>query len=305
MYASSFGTQWKWFRTTQLDSLSGRTDSAETLHAVTGWTPEHYQGRLLLDAGAGAGRFAEVALNNGAEVVGIDITTAIDAAYANLGREDKVHLLQADIFSLPFRDGTFDLAYSIGVLHHTPDPHTAFNRVAAVVKSGGGLAIYVYSRYGPGHRFSDTIRTITVRLPLGIMRTLSLLAVPFYYLYRLPILGPLFRLVAPISLHPNWRWRWLDTFDWYTPRYQWKFLYPEVFRWFREIGFVNIELSEVPVSMCGTKHASLEAAGSADPQANGRQGAEEMKVTIDAAGVDVRYPEEIVRRQRRAAVYGG
>ena len=80
MYASSFGTQWSWFRTTQLDSLSGRTDSAKTLRAITGWTPEHFKGHLLLDAGVGAGRFAEVAVNNGAEVVGVDITIAIDAA---------------------------------------------------------------------------------------------------------------------------------------------------------------------------------------------------------------------------------
>jgi hypothetical protein len=61
------------------------------------------------------------------------------------------------------------------------------------------------------------------------------------------------QLLAPISLHPDWRWRWLDTFDWYTPRYQWKFLYPEVHRWFREVGFDDVRVFDPPIAMRGNK----------------------------------------------------
>src|SRR5713226_3486027 len=55
-YAASFGRQWHWFRTVQLDSQSGSDESARTLQATTGWTDADYQGRLVLDAGVGAGR---------------------------------------------------------------------------------------------------------------------------------------------------------------------------------------------------------------------------------------------------------
>src|SRR5207245_9725373 len=123
--------------------------------ASTGWMESDYRGRLVLDAGVGAGRYAEVVADKGGEVVGIDLTTAVDAAYANLGRRPRVHLLQADIFALPFREATFDRAFPVGVLHHTPDVRAAFERVAAVVKPGGGLAVSLYARYGPASRFSD------------------------------------------------------------------------------------------------------------------------------------------------------
>jgi hypothetical protein len=121
------------------------------------------------------------------------------------------------------------------------------------VKVGGGLAVYLYARYGLWYRFADMARKITTRLPMGVMMVLSALAIPLYYLYTLPLIGRLFYAMLPISMHPNWRWRWLDTFDWYTPRYQWKFLYPEVFRWFREDHFKEIEIFDDPIRMRGVK----------------------------------------------------
>jgi SAM-dependent methyltransferase len=252
-YASSFGFQWDRFRHVQLDSRNGRGESERTLFATTGWSESDYRGRLVLDAGVGAGRFAEVAAGKGAEVVGVDLTTAVDAAFANVGRHPRVHLLQADIFAMPFRQGTFDLAFSIGVLHHTPDTRAAFERVAATVKRSGGFAVYLYARYGPANRFSDAIRKVTTRLPGRVMLALAAGAVPLYFAYRVPVLGKVLRLVCPISMHPDWRWRWLDTFDWYTPRYQWKLFYPDVFRWFRESGFEDVAIFDEPIRMRGTK----------------------------------------------------
>jgi SAM-dependent methyltransferase len=251
-YASSFGYQWNRFRSVQLDSANGRRESEQELETTTGWTEADYRGRLVLDAGVGAGRYAEVVADKGGEVVGIDLTTAVDAAYANIGRRERVHLVQADILAMPFRDATFDLAFSIGVLHHTPDTRASFERVAAVVKPGGGMAVYLYARYGIQH-FPNAIRKVTTRLPARVMLALSAAAVPLYYPYRLPAVGKLLRLVCPISLHPDWRWRWLDTFDWYTPRYQWKLFYPEVFRWFRENGFNDIQIFDQPIRMRGLK----------------------------------------------------
>jgi SAM-dependent methyltransferase len=254
-YAGSFGRQWAWFRTVQLDSVNRRPESDAALAATTGWSAHEYAGRRVLDAGAGAGRFAERAAAMGADVFGIDLSDAIDAAYQNIGHLPNVHLAQADIFALPFRDRTFDLAYAIGVLHHTPDPADAFARVAAAVKENGKLAVYVYSCYGPSYRTSDVIRRVTTRLPLGLMWALSAAAIPLYYVYRLPLIGKTLRLGLPTSIEPDWRARWLDTFDWYTPTYQWKVSYPDVFRWFRAAGFEVVGLMEGPIRACGIRRS--------------------------------------------------
>ena len=257
-YAASFGFQWNRFGGVQLDSKSGLGESEKTLEAVTGWTERDYRGRLVLDAGVGSGRFAEIAAAKGGEVVGFDLTDAVDAAFENVGRHPRVHLVQADLFQMPFRARSFDLAYSVGVLHHTPDPRGAFERLSTVVRPGGGLAVYLYHRYGPGHRGPDALRRITTRLPRRLMLGVAAAAIPLYYLYRVPLLGPLLRLAAPISQHPDWRWRWLDTFDWYTPRYQFKYLYPEIHRWFLECGFEDIRIFDDPIRMRGTKNAARE-----------------------------------------------
>jgi len=60
-YASSFGRQWNWFRTVQLDAVNRTGESEAVLAASTGWSERDYQGRLVLDAAVGAGRFAQVA----------------------------------------------------------------------------------------------------------------------------------------------------------------------------------------------------------------------------------------------------
>lgn len=236
-YAASFGREWNWFRSVQVDSQTGSDLSARQLAETTGWADADYRGRLVLDAGVGSGRFAEVAADLGAEVIGVDLSSAVDAAYENLRGRDRVHIVQADIFALPFRPSTFDLAYSIGVLHHTPDPRGAFRRVAGTVKPGGRFAVYLYYRSALAHLGSDLLRRVTTRLPSAVVLGLSALAGPVYPLYRIPVVGGLLQLACPISLEPRWRARWLDTFDWYTPKYQWKLRYPEVVHWFQENGF--------------------------------------------------------------------
>ena len=131
----------------------------------------------------------------------------------------------------------------------------AFARIAETVRPSGQLAVYVYARYGGGHYGPDLIRAVSTRLPAPIMLALSTAAIPLYYVYRIPVLGKLLHLFAPISMLPDWRWRWLDTFDWYTPRYQSKHLYPEVFRWFRDNGFHDVAIFDEPIRMRGVKAA--------------------------------------------------
>jgi len=95
------------------------------------------------------------------------------------------------------------------------------------------------------------VRKVTTRLPPTMLYCLSSLAIVLYYVYKIPFLRS-FQRYLPISRNRNWKWRWLDTFDLYHPKYQWFHTYPEVHRWFRG-DFADIQLLDEPLSMRATK----------------------------------------------------
>jgi len=111
--------------------------------------PSEYRGKLVLDAGCGNGRYAKLANDWGSRVVCVDISTAVEIAQANVGTRPEVAVVQADLFKLPFKPGTFDIVYSIGVLHHTPDAKGAFQAIQLLVKPGGFFSIFMH---GQGNR---------------------------------------------------------------------------------------------------------------------------------------------------------
>jgi SAM-dependent methyltransferase len=253
LYVQNFGFEWNLHARTQLDTSSS-DESERTFRAKTGFTPEQLQGKSVLDVGCGMGRFSDVAARWGATVVGIDLSSAVEAARRNVGGRDNVHIAQANIFELPFREGTFDFIFSIGVLHHTPNTKAAFDNLPKLLRKDGKIAIWLYTRYdGFQWRFSDFYRRFTPRLPKRLLHTLSYAAIPLYYVYKVPLVGLFLRWVLPVSNHPKAEWRVLDTFDWYSPQYQWKHSYEEVFPWFEEHGLKDIRVLGIPVAVQGTK----------------------------------------------------
>lgn len=74
-------------------------------------------GKLILDAGCGAGRFAKVAASYGARVVAMDVSAAVERAMATCAGYG-VDVIQGDVLKPPLREASFDLVFSIGVLHH-------------------------------------------------------------------------------------------------------------------------------------------------------------------------------------------
>ena len=147
-YADNFGMQWNTFCRTQLDSYSGHPISANRLWKATGWHPEDIAGQWVLDAGCGAGRFAGVALQAGAKVIALDYSSAVDACYANLKHHPNLHVVQGDIYALPFVRDFFPFVYSLGVLQHTPDVAKAFAALPPMVARGGGCVSTFMSAHG-------------------------------------------------------------------------------------------------------------------------------------------------------------
>ena len=146
-YAENFGFQWNYYAEAQYDSQLNLSMSETRFKDTTNW-PESLKGEIILEAGCGAGRFTEVALATGATVVSFDYSNAVEANYKMNGPNPCLLVVQADIFSPPFKTGIFDRLYCMGVLQHTPNPEKAFRALPRFLKSGGYIAIDVYIKEG-------------------------------------------------------------------------------------------------------------------------------------------------------------
>lgn len=258
-YAGSFGFQWLKFRRTQLDDAQNRCSEADFTRK-TGFMPRDLAGKLVLDVGCGMGRYAEIATRWGASVVGIDLSLAVEAAAENLP-DRQAAFLQADLFNLPFAPGSFDIIYSLGVLHHTPNCEQAFKTLPPLLKPGGRIAIWLYSGYQKWYRMSDVYRKVTRRMSPKILYWLCHVAVPMYGIHQalqaVPLVGrPIsgaVKYLLPMSFNPDPQWRVLDTLDWYSPWYQSKHTYEEVFRWFEDCGLQDLRVMLKPVSVQGRR----------------------------------------------------
>jgi uncharacterized protein YbaR (Trm112 family) len=248
-YANNFGFQWNAFRKTQLDSSTGLPLSRERFLLSTGWTPEELPGKLVLDVGCGAGRFTEVALSLGGEVVSLDFSTAVDACLGNFGLQPRLHIIQGSVYQLPFKKGLFDRVYCLGVLQHTPDVEGAFFALPEQLREGGKLAVDVYYKtflnfFWPKY----WLRPFTKRMPQdrlfrfvqGMVKVLLPISL---CVGRIPVVGRKLRYAIPVcNYEPDFpltkkqlrEWAVLDTFDMLAPQYD----YPQSARtlrgWFEQ-----------------------------------------------------------------------
>src|ERR1041385_6119934 len=144
-YADAFGRQWNKFRKTQLDSYTGTTLSRDRLAGALGGSLDVIKGKSVLEVGCGAGRFTEVMLKAGARVFACDLSSAVEANYANChDLSPDYFVCQADALKLPVAPQSFDFVVCLGVIQHTPSPEQTISALASYVRPGGTLAIDHY-----------------------------------------------------------------------------------------------------------------------------------------------------------------
>lgn len=107
-----------------------------------------FSGRVL-DAGCGEGvDLASVVLSDHCQAVGVELSAGgVRATRTRIEGLPGAGLVQGNVLALPFRNGTFDAAYSYGVVHHTIDPAGAVREIARTLKPGAPLLLYVYEDF--------------------------------------------------------------------------------------------------------------------------------------------------------------
>ena len=110
---------------------------------------EKWKGKRVLEIGVGLGADHQQFSEGGALCTGVDLTARAVAHTRERFRKLELvsDLRVADAESLPFEDGTFDLVYSWGVLHHSPDTRKAVSEVLRVLKPGATAKIMIYHKH--------------------------------------------------------------------------------------------------------------------------------------------------------------
>jgi len=236
-YADTFGFQWNTFPKTQYDSSRCSDLTRKRFFASCGWTPEEMARKSVLEIGCGAGRFTEIILGaTNAFLCSVDYSSAVLANSAAHSNNQRLQVVQASVYELPFEEESFDYVFCFGVLQHTPDPKKTLECLARMVKGGGKIAVDFYPRSGWWTKWHAKylFRKIVKRyenerllklidkhlawmLPLGLI----LLRLKIYPVFGrlLPIVDLSIYKKLKLSNKEFKQWVLLDTFDMLSPEY--------------------------------------------------------------------------------------
>jgi len=211
-----------------------------------------WEGLRVLDAGCGMGRWLHFARIAGADIVGMDVSQAIDVAAAREG--DGADLVQADLREPPFAPASFDLVYSLGVVHHLEDPLVGVRALARLVRPGGELRLYVYRTLDAEPAWKQVVfaaviqlRRVTTRLPYwavhGVAWAIALVA-SLVFLWPRRVLrrwgwGERLTRGLPLAHYTDVPFRMLvaEQFDRLVAPIEGRFRKRDVEGWLKDVGF--------------------------------------------------------------------
>ena len=184
-----FGDEWTRFDQRGM-SATEKAKVFREYFAVFPWESLPPSGGEGADIGCGSGRWAEMVAPRVATLHLVDASAdALQVARTNLAGATNARFHHASVDALPFADASLDFAYSLGVLHHVPDTARAIRDVAAKLKPGAPLLLYLYYAFDNRPRWfkalwkaSDGVREVVSRLPPGARYLASqALAVSVYW----------------------------------------------------------------------------------------------------------------------------
>lgn len=267
----SFGWQWTWN-----SQMRSESDLYMRVADKFGVSPEYFAGKLVADMGAGAGDQSSYLLRQGAAVISVDLSSAIDVVAKKLRMQGMWFGVQGDITALPMQSGQFDCVYCEGVIQHTRDSEMAVHEISRVVRAGGEVLAAHYLRADPKSSLGRLKRRLSLRFYELIRSRLSgldrykLLMVTgnLAVLSYIPLFGPLVRrtgLALYYDLMPDFKTTWTNTFDYYGNHAHQRFLRSEEFlKLFTSIEGMTVvyeDAGNIRASKPVLSHANLEAIG--------------------------------------------
>jgi SAM-dependent methyltransferase/uncharacterized protein YbaR (Trm112 family) len=228
-------------------------EKSNFLHFLGGYkTEKDFKDKVTLDVGCGSGRFTKWPALFGAKLaIGVDLSDAVDLAFKMTKDIENVLIVQWDIYHLPF-EAVIDLTYSIGVLHHLPNPEGGFAAIVdRVVKQWWEMLIWVYARKNNFRALYlyEPVRTITNKMNKKLLLTLCHIPAAIVSWVNLVSLGveklwfAEFAKKIPFHYYNNFPYnmKWNDAFDVLaTPKSNYYFK-EDIEGWFNRAKLKNIK----------------------------------------------------------------
>lgn len=239
-----FGDQWTRF--TENDGYYGSTELLQDIFGPL-LDVSDLENKDVAEIGSGTGRIVNMLVAGGVKsVLAIEPSAAFDVLEVNTRQHGgKVKRLRARGEAIPAEPG-FDLIFSIGVLHHIPDPTPVVSAARRALRPGGRMLIWLYGREGNESYLSlvQPLRRLTTRLPHGLLLALSwilnLLIWPYVKLckwFSLPLAGYFSRVFGEFDLAA----RALVIYDQLNPECAKYYCRQEAIDLLEKAGFVNID----------------------------------------------------------------
>ncbi len=208
---------------------------------------DRIQNKKILDAGCGHGEIEIALAGQKVELFAVDLSFSVDDIHRRISISETnaiIHLVQANIHYLPFKDDCFDYIFSDGVLHHTPDTKKGFEIISKTLKPGGRSFIMVYSYDHKNKldilidRFIKLNKWFFNNLPHRILYIICYSLSPFYWGYLRT-----YKFFKHGSRRTNRSLKelGLSLFDAFSPKYDWNHSTDEVISWYDEFGYSNMK----------------------------------------------------------------
>jgi SAM-dependent methyltransferase len=250
-----FGEEWRRFDQSAL-SASERRTIFDAYFSVFPWVdlPDQAEG---FDLGCGSGRWAQLVAPRVGMLHCIDPSDAIDVARLNLSTLSNTRFHRASVDAIPLPDASMDFGYSLGVLHHVPDPNAGLRACVSKLKLGAPFLLYLYYAFDNRPlwfrliwRISDWMRRVISSLPSRLRQWVSDVLALFAY-------WPLARLALaaeragadvrhfPLSTYRNYSFYTMrtDALDRFGTRLERRFSRRELLAMMERAGLYRITVS--------------------------------------------------------------
>ena len=211
-----------------------------------------------LDVGCGSGRWAKFLSPKLKWIEAIDPSEAVFAAQHLLSTQRNIRITQASVSNIPFPDNSFDLVYSLGVLHHVPNTQDAISQCFKKIRPKGYFLVYLYYNldnrgilYFLLFKVANVIRITISYFPTRIKKIVcNVIAACIYWpLAKISSMVAFFSLKLaqkiPLSYYRKTSFFVMrnDALDRFGTPLEKRFSKVEIETMLRQVGFININFS--------------------------------------------------------------